>query len=487
MSDVLDSREAGGKVVRGGALRVVGMMIGVAVSVVGFALVARQLGPVRFGRLGAVVALATIVQAVTDMGMTSLGLREWSQRPENEREHYLRVLLGLRLAMTVVGIAIAAAVGAALGYDRPMILATVVAGGGVMAGVIAVTMTVPLQAALRNGAVTSLDLARQLIGTLVLVALVLAGSHDIVAFAAALVPANLLMAFGTWWLLRGDVTLWPVFDRGAWQRLIRPVLTFAVATAVGSVYVYTAMVLTELVASGHEAGLFAASFRVWSVVAAVPAVIVTTAFPVMSRAARDDHDRLAYATQRLFEGGAVLGGGTLVACVVGAQTIMLVIGGDAYRPAAPVLRIHGVALALTFVLVVWAFALMALHRHRSLVFVNAIGLGVSAAMVLTLAPRYGAVGAAWGTLAGELVLAVGYGLSLAAVRSALRPQFARTVRVVPAVLAAVAVGVGLPVANPAATIVAVAVYGIAIIVGRALPDELVDYLPRPARIAAGRG
>lgn len=485
--DVLDSTEAGGKIVRGGALRVVGFVAGLLTSIVGIALVTRHLGTDVFGRYSAVIALVTIVQLVTDFGMTTLGLREWSQRAPGDRETFLRLLLGLRLAMTVFGVAVACAAAAALGYGQEMIVATLVAGIGVMIGVLGATLTIPMGAALRMGAVTGLDMTRQVATTVLLVSLVAADVSSIVPYAATIIPANLTVVVGALWLQRETLVLRPIFDRQGWIALIRPSLTFALATAVGSIYLYTAMVLTERVASDYESGLFAASFRVWAIVAAVPALIVTTAFPLLSRAARDDRGRLAYATQRLFEGCSVLGGAALVTCVLGAAPIIAVVGGPDFADAAPVLRLHGLALSMTFVVVTWGFSLMAIHRHRPLVLINLAAFAVSVVTVLILARSHGAVGAAWATVLGELTLATGYGVALATADGDLRPRFGRAARLVPAVLLALAAGhwSGLP-AIPA-TLLGLVVYALLALAARAVPDEILEHLPAPLRKVVGHG
>lgn len=481
VQDILDTPEAGRRVVRGGALRVVGFVAGVGASVVGAALVTRHLGPATYGRYQTVVALATIVQTVTDLGMTSLGLREWSQARGAERERFMQVLLGLRLAMTVAGIALATVAAVVLGYRGDMIAGTAVMGLGVMVGVLGATLTVPLGAELRMGVVTGLDVGRQVATTVLLVALVVIGTTRLVPYTAVVAPANAIVVVGSLWFLRGRLSMRPMFDLRAWMALVRPSISFALAVAVGSMYVYAALVLTQLVTSAHETGIFAASFRVYAIAAAVPGVLVTTAFPVLSRAARDDRARLAYATQRLFEGTALLGGAALVALVLGAGPIISVVAGPKFAAAATVLRLQGVALAMTFVIVTWGFSLMALHRHRVMILLNVVGLVVSMTTVLILARSHGAVGAAWGTLLGELTLATGYGFALARSAAELRPRFGRVVRLAPALAASLLVGllVGLPAV--AATAVGLVLYGALALIAGAVPDEITEHLPRPLR------
>jgi O-antigen/teichoic acid export membrane protein len=479
--DILDSGGAGRAVVRGGAIRVVGFGVGLLASVLGAALVTRHLGTATYGEYQTVVALATIVQTITDLGMTSLGLREWSQRSGAERDQFMRVLLGLRLTMTVLGIVFAVVIAVILGYSGEMVGGTAVMGLGVMIGVLGSTITVPLQAQLRMGVVTGLDVARQVATTVLLVALVIIGTTNIIPYTAMVVPANLIVVVGGFWLLRRQISMRPSFDRAAWVALIRPSISFALATAVGSLYAYAAVVLTQLVTSAHETGVFAASFRVWVIAAAIPAVLVTTAFPVLSRAARDDRHRLVYATQRLFESTALLGGAALVTCVVGAPAIIEVLAGPKFDEAIPVLRLHGIALAMTFVISTWGFSLLALHRHRALIVVNVIGLTVNATTVLILASRYGAPGGAWGTVVGETTLATGYGIALARADPLLRPRFGMVLRVLPALGLALAAGllIGLP-AVPG-VVLALAIYGAGALAVGAVPDEILEHLPARLR------
>jgi len=475
--DVLDTPEAGRRVVRGGVLRVGAFVIGIGASVVAAAFVTRHLGTSDYGRYQTVVALVTIVQIVTDLGMTTLGLREYAQRRGADRDRFIRVLLGLRLAMTVVGVTLAAAAAVALGYDGDMVLGAALMGVGVTIGVVAGTIGVPLGAELRMGAVSGIDLSRQVLTALAFVALVALGS-GIVGFLAVTIPVSVFVLAATLYLVRDRVSLRPSFDARAWAGLLRPTITFALATAVGSMYVYAAQVLTQLVADDHEAGLFGASFRVYIIVASVPGVLVTTAFPVLSRAARDDRARLAYATQRLFEGTALLGGAALLGCVLGAGPIIDVVAGPEYAGAVPVLRVQGVALALTFVISTWGFTLLAMHRHRAMVLANTVALGVSAATVLLLANAHGARGAAFGTLLGEGVLAMSYLIGITRGDRTMRPDPWPVVRMLPALVLGLACGL-LPLPALVTTILGLVVYGAVLVVTRAVPDEVYEHLPGP--------
>jgi O-antigen/teichoic acid export membrane protein len=190
--DVLDTPEAGALVVRGGAVRVLGFALGTVLSLGGVVAVTRHLGVVDYGRYQSVTALVAIVTALGDLGLGTLALREFAQADASSREHALDALLGLRVALAVLGVCVSAGAAALLGYDGAMIAGAALASG---AGVLLAgqqTATVPLQTALRIGTVTALDVARQAATTALMLCGVAAGA-GVLAFLAIPVPVAALL------------------------------------------------------------------------------------------------------------------------------------------------------------------------------------------------------------------------------------------------------------------------------------------------------
>src|SRR4051812_17890521 len=131
-TDTLDAPGAGRRAVRGSAIRMGGFAAGAALSVLGAALVTRHLGTAGYGRFQTVVALATVVAALTDLGVTTLGLREYSQRSGADRAAFLRGLLALRIVLSGAGLAATLVAAVALGYDDTMLGGAALQGAGVV-------------------------------------------------------------------------------------------------------------------------------------------------------------------------------------------------------------------------------------------------------------------------------------------------------------------------------------------------------------------
>jgi O-antigen/teichoic acid export membrane protein len=409
--DVLDTPSAGGKVIRGGVLRGSGYVAGLLLAVVGAALMTRHLGVVDWGRYVTVLSLVSIVGGLSEAGMSMVGVREYSVLDGEERDRLMRNLLGLRITITAVGVAAAVIFAVVAGYDRVLVLGTLVAGLGLLFNSMQQTVSVPLSASLRFGWVSTLDFLRQVAFVALVITLVAVGA-GLFPFLVASVPAAALVLALTLPLVRGQVPFRPAFQPSEWGRVLRVTVAYAAASAVGTVYVSITVILISLVGSGRETGYYGASFRVISVLAVLPLLAVGSAFPVLARAARDDNERHDYARGRLLEVSLILGVWFALSLSLGARVAIKVIGGSNFEPSVRVLQIQAFVLIGTFLAVSLGFVLLSLRVHLALLLANAVALVTSIALTLALVPSLGARGAAVATVVGELGLAVAYGVAL---------------------------------------------------------------------------
>ena len=133
---------------------------------------------------------------------------------------------------------------------------------------------------------------------------------------------------------------------------------------------------------------------------------MSAAFPVMSRAARDDSSKLLYAGQRIFDLMLIVGVWLTLCVALGAGFMIQVIGGDDFAPSVGVLQVQALAIMCTFVAVTCGFMLLSLRRHRAILLGNVVPLTFGVALTLALAPAHGADGAAIATVAAEAGLVV---------------------------------------------------------------------------------
>jgi O-antigen/teichoic acid export membrane protein len=432
-----------------------GYGVGLLLTLVSAPLLTRHLGVVDFGRLVTVSSLITIVSILADAGLTMVGVREYAVRDAEGRHRLMRSLVAVRLLVAAIGGAAAVLFAVAAGYGGVLVAGTALGGAAVVLTMAQHTYVIPLTAELRLGLATMLDLLRQALTVVGIVVLVMAGA-GLLAFFILPIPVGIALLATTLLTIRGHRGVRPRADREEWQYLLTETLPAATASVLASLFYRVAIVMMSVIATAVQTGYFSASFRVVEAFVAVPSLIIGSAYPVLSRAADTDQQRLSYGFQRLFEVCVILGAWTALALVAGAKPMIDFVGGADFAPAIPVLQIQGLALAATFLVALFSGTLWVVRAKRELVIGNVAG--VTAAIVLTgvLVPIAEAKGAAIAMTCAEALLAAWLGVVLLRSRPELRPSLG----VLPKVFVALAAGTALAFA-PLPDIVAIVLGSVA--------------------------
>jgi O-antigen/teichoic acid export membrane protein len=475
--DLLDTPDAGPAAIRGSALRTGGYAAGLLLALGSAPIIFRHLGVVEFGRYSAVLALITLAAGFSEGGLNAIAQREWATATSQERRRVLANLLGIRIALTLIAVGGALVFAVAAGYGSALVAGTALAGAGMLGQTVQSLLASPLQAELRFGWATTAELLRQVVFVACIVGLVVAGA-GLVPLLAAQIPAALAALALTIWLVRGDVPLRPRSERAVWGPLLRDTLPFAVAIAINAAYFRIAILFMSVMASALATGYFAASFRIVEVLLAVPPVLLAAAFPILSRAARDDADRFAYVTSRTFEVALLVGGLAVVGLELGAEVAIDLLAGSGYEESVPILRIQAPAVLATFAAVACSYPLLSLRRHREVLIANLLALLVSVVLLLALVDAHEARGAAIATLAAEFTLALATAIQLQRAAPGVRLSLTTVILVPVFALAAIGVAVATGLPGSLQLVVGVVAYLAALLAARQVPRELLQAVRR---------
>jgi O-antigen/teichoic acid export membrane protein len=482
--DILDTAKAGPSVIRGSLLRLVAYVLGTLATVASSAVVIRHLGVVNAGRFITVTALVTIVATVSDLGLTGITVRDYSAGPRSERRRLLRNLLGIRIAIAVGGLVIAVLFALVVGYPSVMVVGTAIAGLGMGVLVVQDGCSIPLQVSLRFGWVAGLQLAIQVGVAIEAVLLALAGA-SLLPFFAMQLPVVLPVLIVTMLIGGRPARVAPAIQTKEWRRMIGRILPYSAAVVLSVVYFQIAQIMVSLLSSPNQTGYFGVSFRVLVSFTTLPPLLVSTALPLLARAARDDSARLGYASRKLVETMVLAGCALSLAVFLGAGFAIKVVAGPHFGPSVDVLRIQAVALLGTFVIGARGYVLLSLDRLRAMLVSNAIALGVVVAAGVPLISAYGAKGAAIAMVAAELTLALSYERALSHHRPELRLSLGFLARAAGATLGAAAVALVLDLTPLASAVIGSAIYVAALLVLGIIPAEIRHALLRRQRPADG--
>jgi O-antigen/teichoic acid export membrane protein len=467
------------KVTRGGAARAISYIAGSLVSAIASIFLLRHLGLVEFGRYGTVMALLTIVQGITEGGLTTTATRDMALLDPRERRGLLRDLVALRIVLSLVGVALAVGFALVAGYEPVMVTGAFVAGIGVVLVSVQAAYLVPLAVELRNGRVAVNEVVRQTVLMLGIIGLALAGGGLASFFTNQAVAGLVLLAASPLIVGRAHIAL-PRWNPERARKLLREAAPLALVTALGTIYFRVLVIVTSLLATDDETAQFVTSNRVFEMLIGLPLLLTGVTLPVVSLAARDDPGRLRYVTQRLVEVAFLLGAGIGLVIVIGANSILLVLGGSEFESVASVLQLQAPVILTLFLVSALNPALIALHRQRQLAIITALSLLTAVVAGVILVPLMDAQGAALAAVLAELVNAGGAYLALRQAGPGRDISFGWLPRALLATGAGLAAGLACPGPDAVATVAAVAVFGAAVLALRLVPSELWALVRRDA-------
>lgn len=433
---------AGGPVARrvaaNTAVQLAGKAAVMAIGLASVAVTTRYLGASDYGKFALALAFVQTFGLLADVGLLTVAVREMSRTPERTNQ-LVGAVLALRLALSLAVVPLAALVSLALPYDREVRVAILIAGGSLVLGLANGALVAVFQSRLRMGrAAVSEVLGRaSAFAALALVAALDLGFYAVVATAA--VGAAVALA-ASWILVRPLATPRLSARRDTWRPLLAAALPVGAALAVTEIYFRADTFIISLFRDYDEVGAYSLAYRVIELLAVLPAVVMTSVFPLLSRYLGRGGDRARASTAIDAAGDVFLAVGVPIAAgglVVAPQVVELVAGDD-FGQAADPLRILLFAGALAGLSGLLGYALIAGGRQTSALRLALAALVVNLALNLALVPELGIDAAAAVAVASEVLLVAG-GLWLVRRELALRPRFAVAWRV--AVAAAVMAGV----------------------------------------------
>ena len=376
----------------------------IVAGVIVAALVARYLGPGKFGLINYATSIIAFLSGGVGLGLDTIVVRELTVMPGSRRQ-----ILGSALILRIIAGVIAA--GAA-----PLIVLLLQPDGGVALLITAVmglslplqaidTLELPFHSALSSRtAVAGRSLG--VLGTLTFRVLLLITGADLVWFAAAFLVEK---PIGATILLRrlretGErIRDWR-FDRELARMLLRQGWPLMISGLVVMIYMRSDQILITGMLGAAANGLYSAAVRLVEQIFVIPVIFSRSLAPKAMQL--DDAAFMPYVRRvaaRMVWGGLALAGALVLAS---SPLVRLLYGAD-YAPAIPVLRL----LSVNIVFLAYTAARSMIVLRFNLFKYDTLFISISAVANVGLnylmIPRFGIEGAVVGSIlaqAGMIVL-----------------------------------------------------------------------------------
>lgn len=398
-------------VLRNALFSVAGQLSARLLALFFYAVLARVLGPQRYGDQGFGAAVGTLFVVLVEPGLNALFIRD-AARDRGVLEARFAALMGYKLFMLVV--AWPAAVGAAwwLGYRDEPLWAVVFAGGTILVAAVEDAAAAALTAVERLDLESSLRVLSK-VATVGLGLGALAADLPFEAILGAVCLGEAVAAStGLLFLRRAGIRVGVSWNPGPMFARVCEAWPLAVHNVMWLLVLRLDQVLASRMGVPHDQlGEYNAAVKIVEALILFPNAVALAFQPRFARA----HVEGAAACSAQLHLALAAGLGITVAVASGgavlADGLSTLVYGDRFAGTGVLLAVQLVCLPLVCIQFLGAGAMIAAGRIRMQALTVAANLVVNLAVNLWLVPRMGVLGASWaavmGGVAGALVYAWG--------------------------------------------------------------------------------
>lgn len=391
------------RVMHNSLLRLAGYAIGAALHFGIIVLIGRYLGTTGFGHFSFILALVSIFQLLTDMGVRTVLIRDIAVDKENFARR-------LGVAQTLLWLLASLSMGCIMLLAHLLTLTVEVRQATYLAGV-AVIMTfygLSYSAVLRAFEEMEWDILGFVLHKVIFLGfiwVILKTDWGLRGVFGAMLAANSCQYLYYWRLVRvryGRAAL-NLDLRAGWALLIESI-PLGIAEVLRRLTWQVGKLLLASLGTPVAVGLFSAAYKFLEAMSPFTVNLTLPLFPVFSRLAHISSAKLFDAYEQSLKFLYVMGVPVGVILFALSDRIVTLCFGVAYREAGQVLRILAPVVILLLPTSVYGYVFTALGRQRLYTGCAAVALLSNIGLDLLLIPFYSYIGAAVGTLVAETVL-----------------------------------------------------------------------------------
>jgi O-antigen/teichoic acid export membrane protein len=384
----------------------VGAFVGQKIlSFVYFTLAARAVGLDGAGKYVAATAFTTIFSVFVDLGLANVLVREVAKFPEKAQE-LLGNVLGIKTLLAVFAVVSATVTARLLGYEGDTLTMISIAS----AVMVLDSIHLVFYAVMRGFQ----DLRWEAVGV-VTGQLVTIVSGAIFLFALHLPLPFLIVALllgSTWnvvWSAWSVTRRFPIRIALRWEPsvvrfLVAVAVPFALAGVFSRVYSYLDSVMLSRLATDAEVGAYGVAYKLAFAFQFLPMSFAAAVYPAMSEYYVTDRKKLGTVFATSFKYLLMIVVPLACGVAVLAESIVTTLYGKEFTVAAGPLQV--LIFSLIFAFLYWPAGslLNACDRQAHNTAAMFATMASNLALNVVLIPRYGAMGAAYAALAGNIIL-----------------------------------------------------------------------------------
>jgi O-antigen/teichoic acid export membrane protein len=381
---------------------------------------ARYLSASGFGVLTFALAFAAIFNVFTDVGLSTLTIREVA-KDKALAPKYLGNIVVLKILSSVIVFALVALIINLLGYPQETIRVVYLIALSCILDSFSLTLSSVFQAYERMEFVT--------IGSVLVAVLRLGGILLVIGQGGGIIALGYVYLSVSAVLLGYSVTILTLkfarlkteSDLSFWKSVLGQAWPFGLVAVFTTIYYWIGSVTLSLMQGEEAVGWYNAAFRVFLVLELIPTAYFSSVFPVMSKFFVSSQESLRFIYEKSIKHLIIIGVPIGAGITILADKVILLIFGAEFSPSVIALQILIWSMLFLFVSRVFGLLFNSLNKQVIVAKVTVSCALLNVLLNVVLIPRYSYIGASIATLTTEFVaLAVvfvwswriGYGISI---------------------------------------------------------------------------
>ncbi|WKZ24610.1 MAG: flippase [Patescibacteria group bacterium] len=397
--------ELSARVASNTAIQVIGKILSTLLALAAVALVTRYLGSYGFGQFITALTFVTFFSILADFGLTMV-TSQMISKPGADRSKLLGNLFTFRIVTAAVCLGLAPLLVWFFPYDQAVKEGVLIAGVAFFFILLCQPFVSLFQRDLKTDRIAYAETGSRLL-LLAFTAGAIYLDWGLSGVLWAMAAANIFSFIFHYFFARSYTSIKWRYDKEIWLDIVKRSWPLIITITLNLIYLRADTLLLSLFRSPDEVGLYGAAYRVIDVLVTVPFILGGTVLPILTaRWASGDKQAYIRGWQKTFDASAIIALPMVVGGIVLAGPIMMLLAGDEFVAAGPILKVLMPAAGAVFFSALFSYTMISFDRQKSMIPAYALTAFVALALYLLLIPTYSYTAAAWITLLSEVIILI---------------------------------------------------------------------------------
>lgn len=390
------------KIARNFIISFVGRFLAGVLGIFSLAFTTRALGSEGFGEYNIVFAYLYVFSVFADFGLNSLLAREIS-KPDVDEKEVISEIFSTKLFLLIVFFFAAFLLVFLTPYSKMARIGILVASGGFAISSLTGVLMGIFQKYLKTIIPAISDVVARS-AQLLLAYVLYKNNAGLLSFLAVFVIGSAIQFLFVYSFAQKRIPFKLKFDFYQIKNILNESWPLALSAVLVMVYFKGDTIILSFLRSPYDVGIYGIAYKILENIIFFPIMFVGLVMPLLSKYFISDRDAFKKVFQKTFDFLVIIAVPLVLGGIYVADNLIEIIAGAGFEDSALPLRILFIAVFFIFLGALFGSAIIAINKQKSAMYAYGVAAVFNIVANIYFINRYSYVGAAWVTVATELMI-----------------------------------------------------------------------------------